>query len=127
VLELDVAAPRTGALAALRRWQPRQFVVAAAGAVAVALLIGVPTDVIPNPVFGRPVPVTWWSYPTLIVTAVLAGLLIGIAEGLTKAYQPEFVPWLGANFDLVVPYLIMIVVLMVRPYGMFGTKEVIRV
>lgn len=77
MLELDVAAPRAGALAALRRWQPRQFVVAAAGAVAVALLIGVPTDVIPNPVFGRPVPVTWWSYPTLIVTAVLAGLLIG--------------------------------------------------
>jgi len=59
--------------------------------------------------------------------SVIAGLLIGIAEGLTKAYQPEFVPWLGANFDLVVPYLIMIVVLMVRPYGMFGTKEVIRV
>ena len=34
---------------------------------------------------------------------------------------------LGANFDLVVPYLIMIVVLMVRPYGIYGTKEVIRV
>jgi branched-chain amino acid transport system permease protein len=59
--------------------------------------------------------------------SVIAGLLIGIAEGLTKAYQPEYAPWLGANFDLVVPYLIMIVVLMVRPYGMFGTKEVIRV
>jgi branched-subunit amino acid ABC-type transport system permease component len=26
-----------------------------------------------------------------------------------------------------VPYLIMIVVLMVRPYGLFGTKEVVRV
>lgn len=59
--------------------------------------------------------------------SVIAGLLIGLAEGLTKVYQPEYAPWLGANFDLVVPYLIMIVVLMVRPYGMFGTKEVIRV
>lgn len=59
--------------------------------------------------------------------SVIAGFLIGIAEGLTKAYQPEYAPWLGANFDLVVPYLIMIVVLMVRPYGMFGTKEVVRV
>lgn len=59
--------------------------------------------------------------------SVIAGLLIGLAEGLTKAYQPEYAPWLGANFDLVVPYLIMIVVLMVRPYGMFGTKEVVRV
>jgi branched-chain amino acid transport system permease protein len=59
--------------------------------------------------------------------SVIAGLIIGVAEGLTKAYQPEYAPWLGANFDLVVPYLIMIVVLMVRPYGMFGTKEVVRV
>lgn len=40
-----------------------------------ALLIGLPTDVIPNPVFGRPVEVTWWSLPVLVVTSVLAGLL----------------------------------------------------
>jgi branched-chain amino acid transport system permease protein len=59
--------------------------------------------------------------------SVIAGLLIGLLEGWTKAYQPEYLPWLGANFDLVVPYLIMIIVLMVRPYGIFGTKEVIRV
>jgi hypothetical protein len=43
--------------------------------VVVAFLIGIPTDVIPNPVFGRPVAITWWSYPTLAVTAVLGGLL----------------------------------------------------
>ncbi len=38
--------------------------------------MGVPTDVIPNPVFGRPIDVTWWSYPVLVATAVLGGLLI---------------------------------------------------
>jgi branched-chain amino acid transport system permease protein len=59
--------------------------------------------------------------------SVIAGLLIGLAESMTKVYQPEYAPWLGANFELVVPYLIMIVVLMVRPYGIYGTKEVIRV
>jgi hypothetical protein len=46
------------------------------GAFLTALIVGLPTDVIPNPVFGRPVPVTWWSYPVLAVTAVLAGLLL---------------------------------------------------
>ena len=66
---------RGGTWQALRSWTPRQIGIAAIAAVGVALLIGVPTDVIPNPVFGRPVPVTWWSYPTLIVTAVLGGLL----------------------------------------------------
>jgi hypothetical protein len=40
------------------------------------LAIGLPTDVIPNPVFGRPVPVTWWSVPVLVITSVLAGLLL---------------------------------------------------
>lgn len=59
--------------------------------------------------------------------SVIAGLIIGIAESLTRTYQPIYAPWLGANFDVIVPYLIMIVVLMVRPYGLFGTKEVVRV
>jgi branched-chain amino acid transport system permease protein len=59
--------------------------------------------------------------------AVVAGLLIGIAESLTRTYQPQYAPWLGANFDIIVPYLILIVGLMVRPYGLFGTPEVQRV
>ncbi|NEE02359.1 branched-chain amino acid ABC transporter permease [Phytoactinopolyspora halotolerans] len=59
--------------------------------------------------------------------AVYAGLLIGVAEALTRLYQPRYAEWLGANVDVVVPYVIMIVVLVVRPYGLFGTREVERV
>lgn len=59
--------------------------------------------------------------------AVSAGLIIGVAESLTRSYQPGFAPFLGANFDVVVPYLIMILVLMIRPYGLFGTPEIQRV
>jgi branched-chain amino acid transport system permease protein len=59
--------------------------------------------------------------------AVIAGLLIGVLESLTRTYQPTYAPFLGANFDIVVPYLVLVVSLMVRPYGMFGTKEVVRV
>ena len=59
--------------------------------------------------------------------SVIAGLIIGVAESLTRTYQPMYAPWLGANFDVIVPYLIMIIVLMVRPYGLYGTKEVVRV
>jgi hypothetical protein len=77
MLDLQVSDTRPSALDSLRRWTPRQFLVATAAAAAIALLIGLPTDVIPNPVFGRPVPVTWWSYPTLVITAVLGGLLAG--------------------------------------------------
>ncbi len=54
----------------------RHWVVAALTTVVVVFAIGLPTDVIPNPVFGRPVEVTWWSYPVLAVTALLSGLLV---------------------------------------------------
>lgn len=54
----------------------RQWLTALGGALVVALAVGLPTDVIPNPVFGRPVDVTWWSYPSLIVTSILGGLLL---------------------------------------------------
>jgi branched-chain amino acid transport system permease protein len=59
--------------------------------------------------------------------AIVGGLLIGLAEAYTKAYQPEHAAWLGSNFDQVVPYLVMLMVLLVRPYGLFGTPEVRRV
>jgi hypothetical protein len=59
----------------VRGWGRRRRVAALVGAAATAVVIGVPTDVIPNPVFGRPVAVTWWSVPVLVVTSVLAGLL----------------------------------------------------
>lgn len=57
-------------------WTPRHWRTALFGSLGTALLVGLPTDVIPNPVFGRPIPVTWWSYPVLIITAVLGGLLL---------------------------------------------------
>ncbi len=64
------------AVGQLSQWPPRRWMTAAAASVVVALAVGLPTDVIPNPIFGRPVPVTWWSYPVLVVTAVLGGLLV---------------------------------------------------
>jgi hypothetical protein len=45
-------------------------------AIVSALAIGLPTDVIPNPVFGRQgTPVEPWAVPVLAITAVLSGLL----------------------------------------------------
>ena len=62
--------------AALRGWRTRQWTVAGVGALATAILVGAPTDVVPNPLFGRSVPVQWWNYPALAVTAVLAGIVL---------------------------------------------------
>jgi branched-chain amino acid transport system permease protein len=59
--------------------------------------------------------------------AYIGGLIIGVAESFTRANAAELVPYIGSNFDVVVPYLIMVLVLMIRPYGLFGTPEVQRV
>ncbi len=59
--------------------------------------------------------------------AVIGGLVIGIVQQLTALYQPVYVPWLGGNFNQVMPYIVMILILLVRPFGLFGTPEVRRV
>ncbi len=59
--------------------------------------------------------------------AVLGGFAIGVFEALVATYQGTYAPWLGSNFSLVSPYLLMLIVLLVRPYGLFGTPEVTRV
>jgi len=59
--------------------------------------------------------------------ALVGGLLVGVTELLVQVYQPQVAPWLGDNFHVAASYLLMIVVLIVRPYGLFGTREVERV
>lgn len=48
----------------------------AAGAILTGLLLGIPTDVIPNPWFGRVTPVEDYAVPVLVATSVLSGLLV---------------------------------------------------
>lgn len=59
----------------LLRWPARRWWVAGATTIAMVLFIGLPTDLIPNPVFGREIPPTWWALPSLLMSSVLAGLL----------------------------------------------------
>jgi branched-chain amino acid transport system permease protein len=59
--------------------------------------------------------------------AVVGGIVIGVTQVLTSGYQHQYFPWLGGGFSGVMPYVVMILILLVRPYGLFGTKEVRRV
>ena len=74
------------------------------------------------------------AFPAMIVGgldspigAVVGGIIIGLTQALTAGYQEDLFPWAGDNFGAVMPYLVMILILLVRPYGLFGTKEVRRV
>lgn len=65
---------RAAALA-LRGWTPRQAGAAVLLTLAFAALLGIPTVLIPNPVFGREVPPQTWSYVTWVLSSALAGML----------------------------------------------------
>lgn len=73
------------------------------------------------------------AFPAIIIGgldsikgAVVGGLIVGVAEVLAGTYLGG-VAWLGIGFGGVVPWLLMMVVLLVRPYGLFGTPEIRRV
>lgn len=59
-----------------------------------------------------------------IVGAVVGGLIIGLAQSYSSLLPWEF---LGSGFSGVVPYIVMLIVLLVRPHGLFGTEEIRRV
>jgi branched-chain amino acid transport system permease protein len=61
-----------------------------------------------------------------IAGAVVGGLLIGVVVTLTAGYQDEL-SFLGRGLSDVAPYIVMVAVLLVRPAGLFGTRELTRV
>jgi branched-chain amino acid transport system permease protein len=55
--------------------------------------------------------------------AVIAGVLVGVGEALAAHYLD---PLTGGAMSLVFPFMLMIVVLLVRPQGLFGWKVIER-
>jgi branched-chain amino acid transport system permease protein len=56
--------------------------------------------------------------------AVLSGLLLGVVENMAAGYQPDLI---GQELRFTVSLLIILVVLLVRPSGLFGSQRVERV
>jgi branched-chain amino acid transport system permease protein len=58
--------------------------------------------------------------------AVVGGLVIGVAITFTAGYQDEL-SFLGRGLSEVIPYVVLLLVLLWRPSGLFGTPEISRV
>ncbi len=54
---------------------------------------------------------------------VVAAWIIGVLENLAAVY----VPFIGFDLKVAVPFILIFVVLIVRPQGLFGRKTVVRV
>lgn len=58
--------------------------------------------------------------------ALAGGIAVGLAQTLTAGYEGNLT-FLGRGVSSIVPYVILILVLLWRPSGLFGTREVSRV
>jgi len=56
--------------------------------------------------------------------AVLGGFLVGIFEMLGDGYLSD---WIGGSVRDLVAFLIILLVLIIRPHGIFGIKEIERI
>lgn len=59
-----------------------------------------------------------------VAGAIIGGLVVGVVESLSSGYID---PLVGGGTKDFMPYVLMIAVLMVRPYGIFGKAPVQRV
>nr|WP_243751845.1 branched-chain amino acid ABC transporter permease [Leucobacter weissii] len=58
--------------------------------------------------------------------AILGGLIVGVTQTVVTSYASSL-RFLGEGIGDVSPYILMILFLLVRPSGIFGTKELVRV
>ena len=56
--------------------------------------------------------------------AIVGGLIVGIVENIAAGYVD---PYVGGGTKDFAPYVLMILVLMIRPYGIFGRRQIERV
>jgi len=89
---------------------------AAIGGIMLAGIVGVSPNV--ASIGLRVFPVVILGGLDSIRGAVIGGAIIGLLEVYTGGY-------VGRGLSLVVPYVVLVLVLMVRPYGLFG-KEIIE-
>ena len=61
--------------AVMANWSRRRWIVALVGAVLTAVLIAIPTAVIPSPIFGRAIAVTWFAPVQPFIAVISIGLM----------------------------------------------------
>lgn len=91
---------------------------AAVGGVLIANIVGVSGELSH---FGlRVFPVVILGGLESIPGAILGGVIIGLLEAYTGGY-------VGQGLNQVIPFVVLILILMVRPYGLFGQEIIERV
>jgi branched-chain amino acid transport system permease protein len=60
-----------------------------------------------------------------VLGAVLGGLIIGLLENIAQYADAQYLNW--GNLYEIAPFYVLIIILMIKPYGLFGTRDIERV
>ncbi len=60
-----------------------------------------------------------------IVGAIVGGLIIGVLENMAEFVDGQYLQ--VGNMYAVAPFYVLIIILMIRPYGLFGTPDIERI
>jgi branched-chain amino acid transport system permease protein len=93
-------------------------VTAAIGGALIANIVGVSGEL--SGVGLRVFPVVILGGLDSIPGAILGGIIIGLLEAYTGGY-------IGQGLNQVIPFVVLILILMIKPYGLFGQERIERV
>ncbi len=93
-------------------------VCAALGGIALGNIVGLSQDI--GRIGLRVFPVVILGGLDSVAGVVVGGAVIGLLEAYTGGY-------VGHGLNLIVPFIALILVLMIRPYGLFGKERIERV
>jgi branched-chain amino acid transport system permease protein len=110
----------------IRRVFSLSWVLAAATAALAGIVIGAIGGISPQlgAVGLRIFPVVILGGLDSIGGALVGGVVMGVLENLAGGYLDPLLP--GAGVKEVAPFAALVLILMLRPYGLFGTREIER-
>jgi branched-chain amino acid transport system permease protein len=102
----------------------------------IAAVVGVIAGILLGGISGVMVPMSNVGLKALAVAllggmdsiggAILAGLILGISENIAAGYLDPLLP-AGGGLAGVFPFIVIIIVLIFRPHGLFGMAEIERI
>jgi branched-chain amino acid transport system permease protein len=101
----------------------------------VACIVGVTAGILLGGVSGVMIPLAEIGLKAFAVAllggvdsiggAIVAGIILGVLENVSAGYLDPLLP--GGNLASVFPFIVMIIVLIFRPYGLFGLQRIERI
>jgi branched-chain amino acid transport system permease protein len=103
---------------------------------AIACIVGVIGGIILGGVSGVMIPLAEIGLKAFAVVllggvdsiggAIVAGIILGVLENVAAGYLDPLLP-AGGGLASVLPFIVMIIVLIFRPYGLFGLQRIERI